>query len=410
MRTFIALTALIIILPKIGFKCLMALYHQKRISLWVCEYAGLNLQIIQHRSILIANHPLTDLDKWLHYLKGNLNLVGPKAIELRDAIKMNDEQQARFKIAPGIISPYDIKKRSGIAHVSEQQIALQFIENASPTKRLILVITHCIQCLTGRDTKILKAPSEFMLFGVRIANRKMKTAIKIVMNSLEAKHKKGGPATFAFVNADCANHYYDDNEYKSILNNFTDVFPDGIGVKIAARHQGLYLKENVNGTDMFPLLCSELNNQKKRVFLLGATPEVIQKTTEKLARQYPNIIITGHIDGYRYNDNPEALCSHINQTETDLLFVAMGAPRQEQWINSNLNQLNVKAAIGVGGLFDFYSEQVSRAPQWLRELSLEWVWRLAVQPLDKGKRYLIGNPLFLLHVFMTNNKTHYQTQ
>jgi len=237
----------------------------------------------------------------------------------------------------------------------------------------------------------------------------MKTAIKIVMNSLETKHKRGEAATFAFVNADCANHYYDDNEYKSILNSFTDVFPDGIGVKIAARHQGLCLKENVNGTDMFPLLCSELNAQKKRVFLLGASPQVIQKTTEKLVKEYPNIIITGHIDGYRYNDNPELLCSHINQTDTDLLFVAMGAPRQEQWINDNLKQLNIKAAIGVGGLFDFYSEQVSRAPEWLRELSLEWVWRLAAQPLDKGKRYLVGNPLFLLHVFMNTNKSQHQT-
>jgi len=87
----------------------------------------------------------------------------------------------------------------------------------------------------------------------------------------------------------------------------------------------------------------------------------------------------------------------------------MGAPRQEQWINDNLKQLNVKAAIAVGGLFDFYSEQVSRAPEWLRELSLEWVWRLAAQPLDKGKRYLVGNPLFLLHVFMNTNKSQHQT-
>jgi len=110
--------------------------------------------------------------------------------------------------------------------------------------------------LTGRKAVTLKAPSEFTLFGVRIANRKMKTAIKIVMNSLEIKHKRGEAATFAFVNADCANHYYDDNEYKSILNSFTDVFPDGIGVKIAARHQGLCLKENVNGNG----LTTTLNN------------------------------------------------------------------------------------------------------------------------------------------------------
>jgi len=158
MRTLIALAALIVILPKIGLQCLIALYHQKRITLWSCEYAGRDLRTIKHRTILIANHPLADLDKWLHYLKGNLNLVGPKAIELRDAINMSSEKQARFKIAPGIISPYEIKKRSGIAHVSEQQIAEQFIQNTSISKRLMLVTTYCIQMLTGRKAVTLKAP------------------------------------------------------------------------------------------------------------------------------------------------------------------------------------------------------------------------------------------------------------
>ena len=82
----------------------------------------------------------------------------------------------------------------------------------------------------------------------------------------------------------------------------------------------------------------------------------------------------------------------------------MGAPRQEQWILDNQEHINVSAAIGVGGLFDFYSETVSRAPEWVRELSLEWVWRLAAQPLDKGKRYLIGNPVFLFNAAIAARK------
>ena len=135
---------------------------------------------------------------------------------------------------------------------------------------------------------------------------------------------------------------------------------------------------------------------------------MIKKTAEKIARKYPHITITGYIDGYRFNDQAALLCQHINQTDTDLLFVAMGAPRQEFWISDNIDKLNVKAAIGVGGLFDFYSGHVSRAPEWLRELSLEWLWRLSVQPLDKGKRYLIGNPLFLMHVFTQNMKQRYR--
>ena len=407
MRLLITLSVLLIVLPKIGLQCLMALYRQKRISLWVCKYAGADLSTIEHRTILIANQPIADVDKWFHYLKGNFDLTGPKVIELQEATKMDSKNQMRFKIAPGIISPYQVKKTSGIAHDSEQQISLEFAKNATDTKRIMLMIVWAIQKLLNRKPKLLKAPSQFMLFGVRISNRRMKTAIKKIMHSLTETNTR--TATYAFVNADCANHYYENEEYKSVLNSFDNVFPDGIGVKIAARHQGLALKENVNGTDMFPLLCKELNTQKKRIFLLGAGPSVIKKTAKKLAKQYPNIQIAGYIDGYRFNDDPEALCRHINQTKADLLFVAMGAPRQEMWINENLNRLNVKAAIGVGGLFDFYSEQVSRAPEWLRELSLEWVWRLAAQPLDKGKRYLIGNPLFLLHVFMSNKQSHYQT-
>jgi N-acetylglucosaminyldiphosphoundecaprenol N-acetyl-beta-D-mannosaminyltransferase len=74
----------------------------------------------------------------------------------------------------------------------------------------------------------------------------------------------------------------------------------------------------------------------------------------------------------------------------------MGATRQEKWLLNNIKRLDVKVAIGVGGLFDFYSGSISRAPIWVRELSLEWAWRLAVQPLDKGRRYLINAPLFMV--------------
>jgi len=410
MRLFIALAALLIVLPKVGFQCLMALYHQKRIALWDCDYAGKGLSKIHHRTILIDTHPVADLDQWLHYLKGNLDLTGPRALEFRQAQKLNKQNQIRFDIAPGIISPYQVKKASGIAHISEQEMALRFAQNASFYKRFMLVLVWGIQKIFGVDSSELNTTSEFTLFGVTISNERMQTAIDRIMQSIDSRTSNENTATYAFVNADCANHYYDDEQYRSILNNFNDVFPDGIGVKIAARHQGIALKENVNGTDMFPLLCEQLNVQKKRVFLLGASTQVIKKTAQKLTQQYPNIKIAGYMDGYRFNDKPEVLCQHINQTDTDLLFVAMGAPRQEQWISDNLNRLNVKAAIGVGGLFDFYSEQVSRAPEWLRELSMEWLWRLAAQPLDKGKRYLIGNPLFLLHVFFGNNQPNQQTQ
>jgi len=111
--------------------------------------------------------------------------------------------------------------------------------------------------------------------------------------------------------------------------------------------------------------------------------------------------LAGFSDGFSCSNREQELRERINTSSADLLLVAMGAPRQERWMTENLPHLKVKAMMGVGGLFDFYSCEVSRAPIWLRELSLEWIWRLTVQPFDKGRRYLIGNPLFLARAWRT---------
>jgi len=114
----------------------------------------------------------------------------------------------------------------------------------------------------------------------------------------------------------------------------------------------------------------------------------------------------GALDGYSYNENPSRVYKEVEASGADILFVATGAPRQEDWIAKYANLTSVKVAIGVGGLFDFYSESVSRAPIWLREFSLEWVWRLLMQPRQKAYRYLVGNPLFLYRVLFSHvNKT-----
>ena len=127
---------------------------------------------------------------------------------------------------------------------------------------------------------------------------------------------------------------------------------------------------------------------------------MVSKVVRKLSSEYPAIRIAGYQDGFSCFKKALDLPAQINSSGADIVFVAMGAPIQEQWIDNNSHRLNAKAVIGVGGLFDFYSEEVPRAPVWLRELSLEWVWRLAVQPRDKAKRYLIGNPLFLFRTLV----------
>lgn len=407
MRTLIGLTVLMAVLPKVAIQCFKAWYRQQSITRFDQVVLGKDMKQLVVRQVLVSNRAIYNFDKWFHYLKGDFDLVGPEPIDMNAFKQLDADEKGRFNVSPGIISPYSVKKSAGIAYQNERQLAMQFVEDDSSLRRFGLLVSSWVQGLIGADAVKVSASDQFDLFGVTLSNTTMKQAINKIVSTLDSSTQ---PSTFAFVNADCANNYYVNDEYRAILNNFTDVFADGIGVKMAAQWQGVALQDNVNGTDMWPLLCEQLNTYKKRVFLLGASKKVVNKVASKLAKQYPNLVVAGYRDGFSLNEKPQELCAQINSAKADLLVVAMGAPRQEQWINDNIDLLNVKAVIGVGGLFDFYSETVSRAPEWLRELSLEWVWRLAVQPLDKGKRYLLGNPLFLMRVLFHSRSRTSETQ
>jgi len=412
MRVLIGLPVLFFILPRIALCCLRAWWGEQKISMHSQHVLGREMSELTMRRVKVANKPLPDFDKWIHYLKGNFDLVGPQAIAVNRLSSLRENHHKRFQVAPGIVSPYKAKQAAGIAHVSEQEIAVDFVKKDKKLRRVGLLIVWGVRWLIGVDNLKLPTTDQFTLFNVKIDNVTMRQAVEKIMSKLSDRSTHNGkqklqPATFAFVNADCANQYYKNDVYRNTLNRFSAVFADGIGVKIAARLSGLALRENVNGTDMFPLLCEQLDKSKKRVFLLGAKKAVIEKVAKKLKDEYPNIVIADYVDGYSYKDEQLALRQRINSANADILFIAMGAPRQELWMAANESCLNVSAMVGVGGLFDFYSETVSRAPEWLRELSMEWVWRLAVQPFDKGKRYLIGNPLFLARV-MWKRRTQQQ--
>jgi N-acetylglucosaminyldiphosphoundecaprenol N-acetyl-beta-D-mannosaminyltransferase len=93
------------------------------------------------------------------------------------------------------------------------------------------------------------------------------------------------------------------------------------------------------------------------------------------------------------------LIDQINGSRAHILLVGLGAPRQDLWLANNRSKLHPAVKIGVGGLFDFYSDEISRAPQWMREVGMEWVWRLIKEPRRMWRRYVIGNPLFLFRVW-----------
>ena len=216
------------------------------------------------------------------------------------------------------------------------------------------------------------------------------------LNTFTQNKARGERQQVFFMNADCFNLNTQNREYARTLKQARWLLPDGSGVALAARLSGHQLKENLNGTDLFPELCALSVQKQWRVFFLGARPEVVEKLCENLQQRYPQLQIHGHHSGFFTEAETPAILSQI--AGADLLFVAMGAPRQEQWIHEHWHRLEVSAAFAVGGLFDFYSGRIARAPMLWRKLGVEWIWRMLQEPGRLWKRYLLGNPLFLWRV------------
>ncbi|GGZ99819.1 hypothetical protein GCM10008090_05590 [Arenicella chitinivorans] len=400
MRLLIGSVALLITGTKLCFGLLQALYKQQAITLFTRVVAGRDKQPIKLRVFTAANRPLANVDLWFHYLKGDFDLIGPVALDMTELARLTARQRARFNVAPGVISPYRVALKRGCAVDSEFDTSMQFAQQQSLTLRARVLLAALVPWKANSPVAEFTVPDTFSLFGVGIQNATMQSAVNTLIEHVATKSRNKALTKVAFVNADCVNKYIKDNHYQRALQGFDHVFADGVGLRLAARRHGARLVDNVNGTDMFPNLCHALAAAEKRIFLYGGQPAVVEETARRLKRDYPGLIVAGYLDGYT-TPSAEAVCEEINRNDVDILFVALGAPKQEQWIADNADRLSLGVAIGVGGLFDFYSGAVSRAPEWIRALSLEWVWRLAMQPKAKAGRYLIGNPLFLCRVLIS---------
>lgn len=240
------------------------------------------------------------------------------------------------------------------------------------------------------------------LLGLSITNVTMDDAIALIDSVSSGRH------TMHFVNAHCINVAAKDAEYRAILGRTDALFADGSGIRLAGKWLGNPIIGNVNGTDLFPLLCTRIAQSGKRMFLLGSAPTIAEKAGRWAEEHAKAAIIAGTHDGYfSTKEEQEAVIAEINASGADLLLVAMGVPKQEKWIALNRERLDVPLCMGVGALFDFYSGTVPRAPMWMRKVGLEWVWRLAIEPRRMWRRYIVGNVVFvtrLLKIRMRQSK------
>jgi N-acetylglucosaminyldiphosphoundecaprenol N-acetyl-beta-D-mannosaminyltransferase len=190
-----------------------------------------------------------------------------------------------------------------------------------------------------------------------------------------------------------------DPHLRRIYSEAALVVPDGISLVFAARLLGKPLKGRVTGVDLFQGLCARAAERGLGVFLLGGRRGAVEETAARLKSSYPELNVLGtYCPPYGFHLHEEGLnevARAILAARPHILFVALGAPKQEYWIYEHGKKLGVPLSIGIGGSFEMVSGMTRRAPQWLQLLGLEWLFRLAIEPRRLWKRYLIGNLQFL---------------
>ncbi|MCB9139840.1 MAG: WecB/TagA/CpsF family glycosyltransferase [Caldilineaceae bacterium] len=156
--------------------------------------------------------------------------------------------------------------------------------------------------------------------------------------------------------------------------------PDGAGILWAARRQGIRLHERVTGSDGIYRICEKAAQQGWRVYFLGAGPGVATETARRLAQRYPDLQVAGTHSGNPGDAAWPDIHARLVAAQADILFVAFGHPKQDLWIDAHRHELPVRAAMGVGGAFDFAAGVTTRAPAWMQRLQIEWLHRLLQEP------------------------------
>lgn len=196
-----------------------------------------------------------------------------------------------------------------------------------------------------------------------------------------------------------------DKNFLEILNKADLSVPDGFGLILASLYLRHPLLERIRGVDLMLDICQMAEQKNCSVYLLGGEEGIAKKAAEELRKKFSQLRVAGAESGGRISNQQLAINNQqINDARPDVLFVALGAGKQEKWINYNLNKLpSIKIAMGVGGSFDFIAKKIKRAPRWMRKIGFEWLWRLFMQPW-RWKRILTATIKFSWKIITQGKK------
>ncbi len=213
------------------------------------------------------------------------------------------------------------------------------------------------------------------ILGVGVDTCTMDEATDFLVSAIE----RDGLTSVYTPNSEIILHAYKNPDYCEVLNRGSLVTADGIGVVYASKILRRPLPERVSGFDLANKLLKRVAPEGKTLYLFGGKPGVAEKAAEKICKLYPGINIVGISDGYFDAEKEKEIIADINEKNPDILFVCLGFPKQECWIDAH-SDLSAKVAMGIGGSLDVFAGEVKRAPLFFQKAGLEWFYRLIKQP------------------------------
>lgn len=292
----------------------------------------------------------------------------------------------------GFFSPVEARLRMGIPYDDLRVAEADYLGRRSFKADLGVMARTALAYALSPASKKPAAARPFIV-SAHVDNLTIDQALELVLAPPQTSRGK----LVYFVHAHSLNLARFNRDYAGILAEADALLPDGIGIRLAARTLGVSMRHNVNGTDLFPLLCREAAREGIPVALVGGAPGIAAECARRMQAENPTLQLPVVYSGYFANDTEaQAVADRIAALGRVIVLIGMGSPRQERWSWRFLRHTSGATVLTVGGLFDFYSGRIRRAPIIWREMGIEWLWRLLQEPRRLAKRYLIGNPLFML--------------
>lgn len=239
------------------------------------------------------------------------------------------------------------------------------------------------------------------ILGIDIDNINIEEAGKITKNLIENSNKSC--KVIVAPNTEFIMMAQKDEEFYNILKGADLATPDSVGVMIGGKLQKKPFKQRIPGQMYFRKILEVGEKEGWTFYLLGGKDDVPELATKNIQKLYPNIKIVGYHEGFFEHDTEESVINEINKLQPNVLFVAMGAPLQEKWIENHKHELKVDVAAGQGGTFDYEAGKIKRAPVIFQKLGIEWFWRLVLQPSRFFRMIVL--PIYLIKITFTKDIT-----